>query len=202
MFVSPFRFRGFSGLRLLVLGMLSIGLSLGLFFANGVRPAYAVEPGEILKDAGLERRARVISAELRCLVCQNQSIDDSNAPLAHDLRILVRERLVAGDSNDQVFDYVVARYGTYVLLKPPLNVNTLLLWLAPLLILLGASFVLYRGYQSRSRGYSDVVAGGDALSDEERAQLDELLGAQSDDDPGGERGESRKRGEGGKSDQS
>jgi cytochrome c-type biogenesis protein CcmH len=81
-------------------------------------------------------RARIISQDLRCLVCQNQSIDDSNAPLAKDLRVIVRERLIAGDSNEQVFGYVVARYGNYVLLKPPLQQDTLILWLAPFLLMI------------------------------------------------------------------
>lgn len=98
--------------------------------------AFAVLPDEVLKDPVLETRARVISQDLRCLVCQNQSIDDSNAPLAKDLRIIVRERLTAGDSNEQVFGYVVARYGNYVLLKPPLQQDTLILWLAPFLLMI------------------------------------------------------------------
>ncbi len=98
--------------------------------------AFAVLPDEVLKDPALESRARVISQDLRCLVCQNQSIDDSNAPLAKDLRVIVRERLTAGDSNEQVFGYVVARYGNYVLLKPPLQQDTLILWLAPFLLMI------------------------------------------------------------------
>ena len=163
---------------------------LGLFIWGGVGcgPASAVEPDEILKDAGLEARARVISSQLRCLVCQNQSIDDSNAPLAHDLRVLVRERLTAGDTDDDVFAYVVARYGTYVLLKPPFNINTLLLWLAPFLILVGASFMLYRGYQGRMVAEADTEI--DALSDAERLELDAILSPSStssdgDDGPDG-----------------
>jgi cytochrome c-type biogenesis protein CcmH len=98
--------------------------------------AFAVMPDEVLKDPALEARARIISQDLRCLVCQNQSIDDSNAPLAKDLRVIVRERLIAGDSNEQVFGYVVARYGNYVLLKPPLQQDTLILWLAPFLLMI------------------------------------------------------------------
>jgi cytochrome c-type biogenesis protein CcmH len=98
--------------------------------------AWAVLPDEMLKDPALEARARVISQDLRCLVCQNQSIDDSNAPLARDLRIIVRERLSAGDSNEQVFQYVVARYGNYVLLKPPFQTDTALLWAFPFLVML------------------------------------------------------------------
>ena len=141
--------------------------------------ALAVEPGEILKDAKLEKRARIISAQLRCLVCQNQSIDDSNAPLAHDLRVLVRERISAGDNDGEVFSYVVARYGDYVLLKPPFNAYTLLLWLTPFLVLFGASFLLYRNYHNR-RAMTD--AGGVAkLSDEEQAALDDLLTSHDDE---------------------
>jgi cytochrome c-type biogenesis protein CcmH len=109
--------------------------------------AFAVLPEEVLSDPALEARARVISQDLRCLVCQNQSIDDSNAPLAKDLRMIVRERLTAGDTDKQVFDYVVVRYGNYVLLKPPLQSNTFLLWAAPfimLLISLGVAFAYLR----------------------------------------------------------
>jgi cytochrome c-type biogenesis protein CcmH len=94
-------------------------------------PALAVQPDEILKDPVLESRARALSQELRCMVCQNQSIDDSEAPLAKDLRVIVRERLTAGDSDNQVIDFLVARYGEFVLLKPRFNLHTLLLWLAP-----------------------------------------------------------------------
>jgi cytochrome c-type biogenesis protein CcmH len=109
--------------------------------------AFAVMPDEALKDSALETRARSISQELRCLVCQNQSIDDSDAPLAKDLRMIVRERLTAGDSDKQVFDYVVARYGNYVLLRPPLQSDTALLWAAPFLLMvisLGVAFAYLR----------------------------------------------------------
>jgi cytochrome c-type biogenesis protein CcmH len=102
-------------------------------------PAQAVEPGEMLKDPALEARARHISQELRCLVCQNQSIDDSNAELARDLRVLVRERLAAGDSDAAVLAFVEARYGEFVLLRPRLSLHTALLWSAPLLLLAGAA---------------------------------------------------------------
>src|ERR1700730_6493676 len=102
-------------------------------------PARAVQPDEILNDPVLEARARTLSEELRCMVCQNQSIDDSEAPLAKDLRVLVRERLTAGDSDSQVIDFLVARYGEFVLLKPRLSWHTALLWLAPFgVVLLGA----------------------------------------------------------------
>jgi cytochrome c-type biogenesis protein CcmH len=106
-------------------------------------PAFAVQPDEILKDPALESRARALSQELRCMVCQNQSIDDSDAPLAKDLRVLVRERLTAGDSDNQVIDFLVARYGEFVLLKPRVSSHTLLLWLAPfvVLVLAGIGFV-------------------------------------------------------------
>ncbi|MEQ1616426.1 MAG: cytochrome c-type biogenesis protein [Hyphomicrobiaceae bacterium] len=102
--------------------------------------ARAVTPDEMLADPGLEMRARAISQKLRCVVCQNQSIDDSTAPLARDLRVLVRDRLQGGDSDEQTLVFIVARYGNFVLLQPPLQVNTLLLWLGPaLLLLLGAT---------------------------------------------------------------
>lgn len=107
-------------------------------------PAMAVQPDEMLKDPGLEARARSLSAELRCLVCQNQSIDDSDAPLARDLRILIRERLIDGDSDEEALDFIVARYGEFVLLKPRLTFRTLLLWLGPFAILLLGSLFLWR----------------------------------------------------------
>jgi cytochrome c-type biogenesis protein CcmH len=107
-------------------------------------PALAVQPDEILADPALEARARVLSKELRCMVCQNQSIDDSDAPLARDLRLLVRERLTAGDSDGQVLDFLVARYGEFVLLRPPFNWRTALLWLLGPLVLIGAGFGLFR----------------------------------------------------------
>src|ERR1700704_1517894 len=101
--------------------------------------AFAVQPDEVLADAALEARARTLSRELRCMVCQNQSIDDSDAPLARDLRILVRERLVAGESNAQVLDFLVKRYGEFVLLQPRFTWRTALLWLAPFAILLAGA---------------------------------------------------------------
>ncbi|MGJ4960211.1 cytochrome c-type biogenesis protein [Bradyrhizobium sp. HKCCYLRH2015] len=102
-------------------------------------PSRAVLPDEMLRDEGLEARARALGQELRCVVCQNQSIDDSNAPLAHDLRVLLRDRLQAGDSDRQAVDFLVARYGNFVLLKPPLQWNTIALWIGPLLALLTAA---------------------------------------------------------------
>ena len=112
-------------------------------------PAFAVEPDEILPNATLEARARAISSGLRCLVCQNQSIDDSNAPLARDLRLLVRERLNAGDTDAQVMQFVEDRYGEFVLLRPAFNAHTLLLWLAPLVVLLGAVWIGVRALAYR-----------------------------------------------------
>jgi cytochrome c-type biogenesis protein CcmH len=134
-------------------------------------PAPAVQPDEVLPNAALEQRARQISGGLRCLVCQNQSIDDSDAPLARDLRILVRERLVAGDSDAAVQDFVVARYGDFVLLRPPFNPRTLALWAAPFLILLTALGFVWR----RGRRMVKPTPQLSALSPEERERLDALL---------------------------
>ena len=134
-------------------------------------PAVAVTPQERLADPALEARAREISQELRCLVCQNQSIDDSNADLAHDLRVIVRERLKAGDSNAQTIDWIVARYGDFVLLRPPVKPATWPMWFAPLLVLgLGAVAVIV--YFRRHRGASAAQA---PLSPEERRRLEGFL---------------------------
>jgi cytochrome c-type biogenesis protein CcmH len=118
-------------------------LAAALLIAIGV-PTWAVEPSERLADPALEARARVISRELRCLVCQNESIDESNASLAHDLRLLVRRRLVSGDTDQQVRNYIVARYGIFVLLDPPFEPVTWLLWLGPPALVLGAGAILLR----------------------------------------------------------
>jgi cytochrome c-type biogenesis protein CcmH len=139
--------------------------------------AFAVQPDEVLADAALEARARVLSKELRCMVCQNQSIDDSDAPLARDLRILVRERLQAGDSDQRVIDFLVARYGEFVLLKPRFSLHTALLWLGPAAILLiGAVglFMVARRYQTRAR--SGLAIPTEAkLTPVEEARLSEIL---------------------------
>ena len=139
--------------------------------------AFAVQPDEVLADAALEGRARVLSKELRCMVCQNQSIDDSDAPLARDLRILVRERLQAGDSDQRVVDFLVARYGEFVLLKPRFSLHTALLWLGPAAILLiGAVglFMVARRYQTRAR--SGLAIPTEAkLTPAEEARLSEIL---------------------------
>lgn len=129
-------------------------------------PAFAVQPDEVLSDPALEARARAISKDLRCLVCQNESIDDSNADLAKDLRLLVRERLEAGDSDADVKNYLVARYGEYVLLKPPLNPGTYLLWSLPLLVLVAGGFVVWRRAKLAS-----AVPPGTPLNAEEEAAL-------------------------------
>ncbi len=135
--------------------------------------ALAVQPDEILKDAALETRARALSSELRCLVCQNQSIDDSDAPLARDLRLLVRERLSAGDSDKAVMDYIVQRYGDFVLLRPPVNSATLLLWLAPLLALLFGALSAWRLFRRPAETAADT--GSPSLSADEQRRLDNLL---------------------------
>ncbi len=132
-------------------------------------PAAAVQPDEVLKDPALEQRARRISADLRCLVCQNQSIDDSDAPLAKDLRVLVRERLQAGDTDRAVRDFVVDRYGEFVLLRPVFALHTLLLWLTPVLVFsLGALGV----YAARRRRAAATAA---PLDEGERAALERVL---------------------------
>ena len=134
--------------------------------------AFAVRPDEMLKDPALETRARHISEELRCLVCQNQSIDDSEAPLAHDLRVLVRQRITAGDSNAQVIKFIVARYGDFVLLKPPFQLDTLLLWgLPPFALAAGLVGLLLMAQRRRT-----VSLQPEALSAEEQAKIATLVG--------------------------
>jgi cytochrome c-type biogenesis protein CcmH len=133
-------------------------------------PALAVNPDEVLADPVLEARAREISAELRCMVCQNQSIDDSNAELAKDLRVLVRERIQAGDSDRQVMDYIVSRYGEFVLLKPPVALNTILLWGMPILLLLVGGVVIIR---QATRRRAPATA---PLTTDEQRELDDIIG--------------------------
>lgn len=131
--------------------------------------AHAMQPDEVLKDQALEARARALSAELRCLVCQNQSIDDSNAPLARDLRLLVRERLKTGESDAQIMSFIVARYGEFVLLRPPFDTRTLLLWLTPFMVLVAGGLAI----ALRSRGRGKPVP--PALSEEEEQALAKAL---------------------------
>ncbi len=140
-------------------------------FALLALPAVAVTPDEMLKNPALEARARDISQELRCLVCQNQSIDDSAAPLAHDLRVLVRQRLEQGDSNKQVLDFIVARYGDFVLLKPPFQLDTLLLWgLPPAALIAGVIALILAARRRRV-----IETTPPALDEAERARLAALV---------------------------
>ena len=132
-------------------------------------PAGAVQPDEVLDDPALEARARALSAELRCMVCQNQSIDDSDAELARDLRVLVRERIAAGESDEEVLDFVVDRYGEFVLLRPRLSLRNALLWAAPIVLLLAGGAFAYHHVRSRPRRAAAP------LSDEEAKKLDRIL---------------------------
>ena len=146
-------------------------------------PAGAVEPDEMLDDPALEARARALSQEIRCLVCQNEAIDSSNADLARDLRILIRERMVAGDSDDQVKAFLVARFGDYVLFDPPMKLTTYALWFGPVLILLLGGFGVFLFFSGARR----ATAAPAPLNAEERARLDQLLDAAAErDEPGGD----------------
>ncbi|MBB4185005.1 cytochrome c-type biogenesis protein CcmH [Sinorhizobium terangae] len=149
--------------------MIRLLLALFLCLAS-VLPALAVNPDEVLADPALEARARAISAKLRCMVCQNQSIDDSNAELAKDLRVLVRERLTNGDTDEAVIAYVVSRYGEFVLLKPRFEAKTVILWGMPVILLLCGGVALVVAARRRSAGMP-----GTPLSDKEREELDKLL---------------------------
>lgn len=145
-------------------------LVLALFLTLLALPALAVNPDEMLPDPALEARARAISAELRCMVCQNQSIDDSNADLAKDLRLLVRERLKRGDTDQQVFDYLVSRYGEFVLLKPRMTIRNIALWGMPVaLILIGGVTLIVLSRRRR------VTPASVPLTAEEQARVDALM---------------------------
>nr|WP_312968852.1 cytochrome c-type biogenesis protein [Brucella intermedia] len=146
-------------------------LLLGAALAFQGTAALAVNPDEVLSDPVLEKRARTISGELRCMVCQNESIDDSNAELARDLRILVRDRLKEGDSDEQVMDFIVDRYGEFVLLKPRLNARTVLLWGFPVVILLIGAVALVFAFRGRKR----VGEAPQPLTESEKAELSRLL---------------------------
>ena len=153
-------------LSLVVAAVLMLGLT---------APAVAVQPDEMLPDPKMEQRARDLSQHLRCLVCQNQSIDDSDAGLARDLRLLVRERLKEGDSDSEVIDYLVKRYGEFVLLKPRFSWHTALLWIAPAVVLLAGAAGLLVALRRRRAGASALVtAAAPPLSDEEKRKLAEL----------------------------
>jgi cytochrome c-type biogenesis protein CcmH len=156
------------------LGLAALGM---LLLAVLATPAGAVQPDEVLADPALEARARAIGKELRCLVCQNQSIDESDAPLARDLRILVRERLTAGDTDAEIIAFVTARYGDFVLLEPPFKPKTWLLWLAPAAILLLGAFAVL--VMARRRGARDEP---DPLTPEERARVEALLAERRGED--------------------
>ncbi|MEO0809554.1 MAG: cytochrome c-type biogenesis protein [Pseudomonadota bacterium] len=154
-----------------------------LMLFGAATPSAAVQPDEILEDPKLEKRARKLSAQLRCVVCQNQSIDDSDAPLARDLRLLVRERLKAGESDDAVMSYIVARYGEFVLLRPTFGWHTLLLWFSPFLFLTGG-IMLARLTIARAQGgraASGVTHSTKPLSSDEQKRLQELLSNQNQD---------------------
>ena len=140
----------------------------------GASPSFAVQPDEILPDSALETRARTLSRELRCMVCQNQSIDDSDAPLARDLRLLVRERLTAGDTDGQVLDFLTARYGQFVLLKPRFGWDTALLWGAPAGVLMVGGLAIVMALRRRKDVAAPVTP--PPLSEEETRRLNELAG--------------------------
>jgi cytochrome c-type biogenesis protein CcmH len=150
---------------------LILGALLVVLIGLAAHVAKAVEPDEVLQDPALEARARHISEGLRCLVCQNQSIDDSEAPLAKDLRVLVRERLTAGDTDQQIEDFVVARYGEFVLLKPRFTAHTLLLWFATPAVFLAALLIVVLAYRRRSA----AAAAPAQLSEAEERRLKSLL---------------------------
>jgi cytochrome c-type biogenesis protein CcmH len=152
---------------------------LALLIAVPAPPALAVQPDEILADPVLEARARALSKELRCLVCRNESIDDSNAELARDLRLLVRERLVAGDSDTQVLSYLVERYGEFVLLKPQFSIANAALWLAgPAAFLFGLIVIAAYLRTRRPQTAHGAAANEAPLSDEERKRLEDILNGQ------------------------
>ena len=153
-----------------------VACMVGLGVLAPLQHVYAVNPDEILDDPVLEERARKISAGLRCLVCQNQSIDDSDAPLARDLRVLVRERLVAGDTDTEAKEFLVSRYGEFVLLKPTFSSKNLILWgFGPLVLLFGL-FAVHRLYRKNKQVAQTIQTSGNAiLSDEEQARLKKIL---------------------------
>ncbi len=149
-----------------------LALLVGLFLALQPLTAYSVTPDEVLADPALEARARAISAGLRCMICQNQSIDESDAALAKDLRVLVRQRLVAGDTDEEVIAYVVSRYGEFVLLKPEFNWRNALLWGTPVLLLaVGGGYLIVAARRRRR----NTVGESASLSDEEKTALASAL---------------------------
>lgn len=158
--------------------LLSVILLISAVWAS---PSHAVNPEEMLADPEMEENARAVSRHLRCVVCQNQSIDDSDAELARDMRVLVRERIMAGDTNREVLDYMVSRYGNYVLLKPPFEASTYVLWIGPAVIfVLGLIAVGVFMYQRRPQvvpiSSDNRASGPSRLTEEEQKKLDKLLG--------------------------
>ncbi len=151
--------------------MFALRLALALLLLFPPLAAMAVEPDEIMSDAKLEARGRALSAELRCMVCQNEWIDESHAELARDLRLLVRERLRAGDSDEQIRAFLVQRYGDFILLKPPFKLTTWLLWGAPFLVLAAGAGAIIFAVRRRGQG----LASADPLSESERVRLDAVL---------------------------
>lgn len=151
--------------------MRAIVIALGLALAAFASPAFAVLPHEVLDDPALEARARALSTELRCMVCQNQSIDDSDAPLAADLRVLLRERITAGDSDAEVIEFLVARYGEFILLKPRFAWHTMALWGAPLAVFAIAVLVAAHGYRRRRFSAATGPAPLDAAEEEALKRL-------------------------------
>ena len=164
-FIAPSRF----------LSVLSAALC---FLLAVVSPAHAVLPDEIMPDPAQESRSRDLSRGLRCMVCQNQSIDDSSAPLARDLRLLVRERIAAGDSDQQVLDFLVDRYGDFVLLKPPFETSTLPLWLLTPILLVGGGLALWGYSRRRSKVIKAAQDAPPRLSEEEEVRLAKLVAAE------------------------
>jgi cytochrome c-type biogenesis protein CcmH len=156
-------------------------LATAILAAIGLSPVRAVLPDEVMSDPAKEARARQLSQELRCMVCQNQSIDDSEAPLARDLRLLVRERIASGDSDAQVIDFLVARYGEFVLLKPRFERQTLFLWLVPPVVLFGGGLVLWLQARRRKSGPNEGPP-SDALTPEEQARLKLLMAGETTGD--------------------
>lgn len=145
--------------------------SFGLLVLLFALSAGAVQPDEMLKNPALEARAQALSKQIRCLVCQNESIDDSEASLAHDLRVLIRKQILEGRSNAQIKDFLVKRYGTFVLLKPPFQASTLVLWLGPLVVLLAGAAGLAIYFRNRRRN----AVPADPLSPKELARVEQLL---------------------------
>ena len=148
-------------------------LVVAIALATAVPPASALEPGEMFDDPKLEERAREIGRRLRCVVCQNQSIFDSNANLAKDLRVLVRERIRAGDSDSQVVQHIAARYGDFVLMEPPMGSHTMVLWLAPAFFVTAGALLVVAYYRSARR-----AAAGETLTEDEQAAARKLLGSE------------------------